>query len=302
MRTLPAAIVILFLAAGCGTSTTPASTDNAGAMIHVVAAENFWGSLAMQLGGNRVDVTSIIINPQTDPHDYEPTAADGRRIASARYVISNGVGYDPWVGQLLSANPVSGRTTLSVGDLLGRKEGDNPHRWYFPGDVERVLKRITADYEHIDAKDASYFEQRYQELETTGLATYHGLLSEIKQKYAGTPVGASESIFVGIAEATGLNLITPSRYMTAISEGTDPTAQDKATVDDQIKNHLVKVFVFNSQNATPDVKTLVDAAKASGIPTPTVTETLTPVNLNFEQWQSMELTELRDALAKATGR
>jgi zinc/manganese transport system substrate-binding protein len=247
-------------------------------------------------------VTSIIANPDTDPHAYEPTPADGRRIASAQYVISNGVGYDAWMAKLLTANPVPARTALAVGALVGKKEGDNPHRWYFPGDVETVTGRITADYKRIDRKDAAYFDARHQDLESTGLAKYHQLLSEIKQKYAGTPVGASESIFVGIAEATGLKVITPSGYLTAISEGTDPTARDKATVDGQIRNGLVKVFVYNTQNSTPDVKTLVDAAKAKGIPTPTVTETLTPAGASFEDWQVAQLQVLRDDLAEATGR
>lgn len=302
MRTLAAAALGFILVIGaCSNGATPRATS-AATKIQVVAAENFWGSLAAQLGGERVDVASVIVNPDTDPHDYEPTPADGRRIASARYVISNGVGYDAWIEKLLAANPAPGRTTLSVGKLVGKKEGENPHRWYFPTDVESVIKRITADYKRLDAKDAAYFDQKYTDLETNGLAAYHSLLASIKQRYAGTPVGASESIFVGIAEATGLDLITPARYTTAISEGTDPTAADKATVDAQIKNREIRVFVFNSQNATPDVKTLVDAVKVRQIPTTTVTETLTPANATFEQWQSSELMQLRDALAKATGR
>jgi zinc/manganese transport system substrate-binding protein len=302
MRSLAAvAILVGLFATACSNGTAPGTNPRSG-KLRVVAAENFWGSIASQLGGDRVDVTSIITNPNTDPHDYEPTPADGREIASAQYVIANGVGYDTWMTKLLSANPSTGRTTLTVGALVGAKPGDNPHRWYFPSDVEAVTKRITADLKHIDIKDAAYFDQRYKSFESNDLATYHGLLADIKRRFSGTPVGASESIFVGMAQATGLDLITPSRYMTAISEGTDPASQDKATVDAQIKDKRIKVFVFNSQNATPDVRALVDAAKANGIETTTVTETLAPANATFEAWQSKELTELRDALAKATGR
>jgi len=293
---------LLLLTIGACSNGTAARTNASTSKVHVVAAENFWGSLAAQLGGDRVDVASIIVNPDTDPHDYEPTPADGRKVASASFVIENGVGYDAWMDKLLSADPVKGRATLDVGKLVGKKEGDNPHRWYFPADVENVIKRITADLKRVDRKDASYFAQRYTDLEQNGLATYHRLLADIKTKYAGTPVGASESIFVGIAEATGLDLITPARYMTAISEGTDPTAQDKATVDRQIAQRELKVFVFNAQNSTPDVQALVDAAKRANIPTTTVTETLSPATASFEEWQSDELTVLRDALAKATGR
>src|SRR6266487_1438959 len=113
----------------------------------IVAAENFWGSIAAQLGGDRVDVTSIITNPNADPHDYEPTAADARSMASARFVIVNGIGYDPWAQKLLAANPVPGRGVLDVGALIGVPAGGNPHRWYSPPDVQRVIDAITAGYE-----------------------------------------------------------------------------------------------------------------------------------------------------------
>src|SRR3954466_12379963 len=115
-------VAVAVVVGGCssGKSSTATSTDG---RIHVVAAENVWGSIAAQLGGDRVTVKSIIDNPDTDPHDYEPTAADGRTVASARYAIVNGVGYDPWASRLLSANPVSGRTVLNVGDLVGVKPG-----------------------------------------------------------------------------------------------------------------------------------------------------------------------------------
>ncbi len=107
-----------------------------------MAAENFWGSIAQQLGGGHVHVKSIIDNPAADPHDYEPTAADGRAVATARYTIVNGIGYDAWANKLLSANPGSDRTELKVGDLVGVRPGGNPHRWYAPADVHKVIEKI----------------------------------------------------------------------------------------------------------------------------------------------------------------
>src|SRR5437868_9030331 len=117
----------------------------AATQIHVVAAENFWGSIATQLGGDRVQVTSIIDNPATDPHDYEPTAVDARTMAGAQMAIVNGVGYDPWASKLIAANPVSGRVVLDVGDLVGVKTGGNPHRWYSPANVQQVTNAIVGD-------------------------------------------------------------------------------------------------------------------------------------------------------------
>jgi zinc/manganese transport system substrate-binding protein len=134
---------------------------------------------------------------------------------------------------------------------------------------------------------------------STGLKQYDDLRAEIKQKYSGTPVGATESIFAYLASDLGLNLISPAGFLKAISEGTDPTAADKATMDSQITNKQIKLLVFNSQNSTPDVQALVDKARAMGIPVTSVTETLDPANLTFQDWQSKQLQALSNALAGA---
>lgn len=295
-----AAVGLAMSLAGCSSSSSGSVAAGAGSQpIRVVAAENFWGSIAAQVGGDRVQVTSIIANPDTDPHDYEATAADARTIATAQYVIINGVGYDPWAPKLVDANPASGRKVLTVGQLVGVPDGGNPHRWYAPPDVEKVINQITDDYKLLDSKDAGYFDQQRQRFETQGLARYHALIDRLKRDYAGVPVGASESIFAPLADALGLKLLTPVGFLNAISEGADPTAADKATTDRQITTRQVKVFVYNSQNATPDVKALVVQAQAEGIPVATVTETPTPPGASFQDWQTRELGELADALAKA---
>ncbi|HYS39992.1 MAG TPA: zinc ABC transporter substrate-binding protein [Pseudonocardiaceae bacterium] len=291
--------------AGCSTAAPAATTGSSGGSgktITVVAAENFWGSIAKQLGGSHVNLTSIISNPDTDPHDYEVTPADARTIASAQFMIINGIGYDPWATKLVAANPVGNRTVLTIGDLVGIKEGGNPHRWYSPTNVHQVIEQITSDYKKIDPADAGYFDQQKQNFETQGLAQYNQLIADIKSKYAGTPIGASESIVSLLADGLGLTMLTPASFLTAISEGSEPTAADKATIDNQIKHKLIKVYVFNSQNATPDVQAQVDAAKAAGIPVTTVTETLDPATATFQHWQVKQLQGIEAVLAQATGK
>jgi zinc/manganese transport system substrate-binding protein len=287
---------------GGSASAASGSGSGSGKRIRVVAAENFWGSVASQLGGGHVQVTSIITNPNADPHDYEPTAADARTVADAEMTIVNGIGYDAWADKLLSSNPSSGRTQLKVGDLVGLKPGDNPHRWYSPADVRKVIAQITADYKKIDPADSADFDKLRSTFENKTLGTYNQLIADIKTKYAGTPIGASESIVSPLADGLGLKMLTPYSFLSAISEGTDPTAHDKALIDHQIKSKQIKVYVYNSQNATPDVKQQVKEAKAEGIPVTTVTETLTPAGASFQQWQVRELRGLRAALAKATGK
>jgi len=309
VRGLGAAVVLIGLLAGCATGTQagsgPAGRSSASSgdtKIDVVAAENFWGSIAAQVGGEHVTVTSIITNPDTDPHSYEPTPADGRALAQARYVIENGVGYDPWVGKLVDANPAPARSVLNVGDLVGVKEGGNPHRWYSPDDVHQVIERVAADYTRIDPADAGYFGQRKQAYETQGLARYNRLIADIKSRYGGTPVGASESIVTPLAEGLGLRMLTPESFLDAVSEGTDPTAADKLTVDQQIKTRQINIFVFNTQNATPDVAALVTEAKATGIPVATVTETLAPPTAGFQDWQVGQLQGIEQALSQVIAR
>jgi len=293
MRTL-SLVAALLAATVCAVSGSAAPRGGA---LQVVAAENFWGSIASQLGGDRVHVTSLITNPATDPHEYEPTAVDARTLAGAKLAIVNGIGYDPWAPKLLSANPVQGRIVLTVGDVVGVKAGGNPHRWYSPGDVQRMIAAIVADFMKLDPKHAAYFARQKAIFETKGLAAYKAEIALIRHRYAGVPVGASESIFALMASALGLKLVTPPAFLKAISEGTDPTAQDKATVDRQIAKREIKVWVFNSQNGTPDVARLTSAARHRGIPVTTITETLTPATATFEAWQVAQLRALRAALA-----
>ncbi|MFG2471617.1 metal ABC transporter solute-binding protein, Zn/Mn family [Streptomyces canus] len=299
------AFLAALLGVGASACSTAASSDAATSSdgpIRVVAAENFWGSIAQQLGGSHVEVTSIINNPNGDPHDYEPTAADGRTVAGARYALVNGIGYDAWADKLLASNPDSGRTELKVGDLVGLKPGDNPHRWYSPADVHRVIEKVTADYKEIDPDHAAYFDARKKTFEDKTLAPYSELVSSIKQTYGGTPIGASESIVTPLADGLGLKMLTPASFLEAINDGTDPTAGDKAAIDRQIQEKKIKVYVYNSQNSTPDVQAQVKEARAQGVPVVIVTETLTPAGASFQDWQVRQLRELKQALARETGK
>jgi zinc/manganese transport system substrate-binding protein len=303
-RTLPAVAlcVALLLGAGCATSGTRTDDLQGDRKLQVVAAENVWGSIAAQLGGTRVDVTSIVANPATDPHSYEATAADARAIADADLVIVNGLGYDAWAGKAVGANPSPIRAVIDVGDLTGHHAGDNPHRWYYPADVDRVATAISHDYQRLDPRHASYYAHRLVDFRSSSLAAYHHTLADLRRRYAGTPVGASESIFEGLARAVGLRLVTPTRFLDAVSEGSDVTAADKATVDRQLSRHQVAVFAVNSQNSTPDVQRLVAKARADHIPVVPLTETLSPAGATFQQWQVAQLRALGQALHEATGR
>jgi zinc/manganese transport system substrate-binding protein len=297
---LAALLAGLCLLAGCGGSSTSTAGTGAG-RLRVVAAENFWGSIASQLGGDKVTVRSIIANPNTDPHSYEPTASDGVALARSQIAIVNGLGYDKWASRLIAAN-LGSRVVLDVGQLLGLKAGENPHQSYAPSSVARVIGAISADYKRADPKDAAYFERQRTAFETQGLAQYNRLRSEIRSRYAGVPVGYSESIFQPLGQDLRLRLLTPYSFAKAIAEGTDVSAADKQTVDAQAQRREIAVWVYNSQNATPDVQRVNRLAQAAHVPIATITETLSPASATFEQWQAAQLSSLLAALHRGTGR
>jgi len=302
-------VVTVVALAGCGAASSAAPRGSggqgggrSGKVLQVVAAENVWGSVAAQVGGPHVEVTSLIDNPDADPHDYEPTTADARAVASADLVIVNGVGYDGWAEKLAAASPAPARTDLVVGDLLGVPDGANPHRWYNPDDVARVVDQLAADFAKADPADAAAFEAQRSAFRNDALAEYTKVIADIRATYAGTPVGASESILAMVTPALGLDLVTPPTLLRAVSEGTDPSVADTTTADQQISGKKIKVYVVNSQNATPDVQAQVDAARAAGIPVTAITETMVPATARWQDWQTRQLVALRDALREATGR
>ena len=294
-------IFLLIALAACGTTAQTFAPSNNGP-IQVVAAENFWGSIAAQVGESHVHVTSLIVNPNADPHSYEPTTNDARTVADAQYVIFNGAGYDPWMNTLLQSNPASGRKELNIGMFNGKRTGDNPHMWYNPDYVTAVANKIRDDLKSLDATHIKDFDSSAQTFLTTGLEQYHRLIADIKTKYSGTPVGATESIFSYLAPALGLKLVTPYSYLKAVSEGADISASDQATVEQQISTKQIKVLIYNSQNTPNTIQVLITKAKASHIPVAPITETLTPATATFQDWQTAELQGIQNALAQATGK
>jgi zinc/manganese transport system substrate-binding protein len=276
-------------------SCTGTSSNTGGGVLSVVAGENFWGSIATQLGGVHASVTTIVSDPNADPHHYESNNSDARAFAAAQYVILNGTGYDDWGQQLLAAKPVSGRKVLTVATLLGKRQGDNPYFWYNPDYVEQVANQITKDYQSLDPKDSAYFTQQRTAFEDA-LATYHRLLGEIKAKFAGQKVGSTESIFVYMANYLGLNLISPPDFMEAVAEGNDPPAGCVLTFEQQILQRQIGVLVYNAHTLTQVTDHLKGLAVAHGIPLVAVTATIQPPDVRFQDWQVEQLLELQIAL------
>ncbi len=219
--------------------------------------------------------------------------------ATANYVILNGDGYDSWGDSLLSASPNASRKVLIVAQLLGKRYGDNPHFWYSPDDVNRVIARMESDLISIDPKDTDYFQAQYKALQSS-LAEYQNRIANIKRAFGGTKVASTESIFVYLADAAGLDLISPPEFIDAVAEGNDPPASSVVEFEKQLKGHEPQVLVYNEQTVTPLTENMKKLAAEAGIPTIGITETIQPPDATFQEWMNAELLELQNALnAKA---
>jgi zinc/manganese transport system substrate-binding protein len=290
--------ILLLLVLGLGASACGGGTPAAGrsGLIKVVAGQNFWGSIATQLGGSKASVQSVVTDPNADPHEYETSTNDARAFADADFVVLNGAGYDDWATRLLSANPSSHRTVLTAADMLGKKAGDNPHFWYNPDYVTRIADRITAGYRSIDPADSAYFDEQRAAF-TTALKPYVQRIADIKAKFSGVPIVSTESIFVYMAAALGLNLISPTAFMNAVAEGNDPPASAVIEFQNQITGKQVKVLVYNVQTATAITTNIKQLASRAGVPLVGVSETLQPESSTFQDWQLAQLTALHNALS-----
>jgi zinc/manganese transport system substrate-binding protein len=283
--------------AACGgaTSSGPAGGKTGTGVIQVVAAENTWGSLAAQLGGSHAHVTSIVTDPNADPHEYVASTTDARAVATASFVIVNGAGYDDWASRLLSASPDSRRVVLNIASLVGKKPGDNPHLWYDPTYVIEAIKQISTDYKLLEPKEAAYFMARYVAV-LASLSQYNHLISYIQDHFAHQPVASTESIFQYMAEALNLDLVTPYSFMKAVAEGYDPPARAEATFYQQIADRSFKVLVYNVQTVTPLTSQLRAKAAEAGIPVVGVSETIQPPIDTFQEWMDGELSAIANAL------
>jgi zinc/manganese transport system substrate-binding protein len=285
---------------GFAIDNTSKTTSNKG-QLQVIAGENFWGSLVGQIGGDKVHVTSIVSDPNADPHEYESNNADAREFATANYVILNGAGYDSWGDKLLSASPSSNRKVLTVATLLGKKDGDNPHFWYSPDYVNKVTTQMESDLAGIDPKDAGYFQQQLKTLQDA-LSGYQSRIKSIEQQFGGTQVAATEDIFAYLAQASGLNLISPPAFIEAVAEGNDPPAASVVQFEQQIQDNKPKILVYNEQTVTPLTTNIKTLAAEQNIPVVGVTETIQPPDTSFQDWMNAELINLENALnANALG-
>ena len=269
--------------------------SRAGQAVTIVAAENFYGDVARQLAGPDATVTSILGNPDDDPHAFEATPSVARAIADARIVIANGADYDPWMEKLLGASRSASRTMINVAALVGRKPGDNPHLWYEPATMPAFAKALAAALTAADPAHRVAYQQRLEAV-LASLKPIDAKVALLRQKHAGTPVTATEPVFGYMAAALGL-VMRNERFQLAVMNDTEPSASDVAAFEDDLRQRRVKLLIYNSQATDESARRLLEIARRSKIAVIGVTET-EPRGKTYQDWMQDQLDALDDALAK----
>jgi zinc/manganese transport system substrate-binding protein len=287
-RLLEIVSAVATLALGSG-----AQPVTAGGMIQIVAAENFYGDLAAQIGGNHVAVTSILANPDEDPHLFESTPSTARTLATADIILYNGAGYDAWMERLLSAGGTPGRTTLVAADIAGRTNGDNPHVWYDPATFPAVAAALATELAKRDPADAAEFSANLEGFDQS-FAAATADVAAIRAAHAGTKVTATEPVFGYMVAAMGLDMLN-QRFQLATMNETVPSASDVAAFEDSLKSGSVKVMFYNSQVTDDTTMRLLDLARLANVPLVGVTETM-PAGQTIQSWFAAQLAAVAAAL------
>lgn len=294
--------------AGCGsTSPTGSSSSSAAtpsaagtaassAPIEVVAGTNVWGDIAKQIGGDRVNVTSILSDPNADPHEYESDAKTAAAVSKAQLVIENGLGYDDFMDKLLSASPNPQRDVLNVADAMQISGQDaNPHIWYDIAKIPAAAAAISDQLGKLDPADAGTFTANAKTF-TDSLAPVTAAIANIKTKYSGAPVGYTERVPGYLVDAAGLKLATPPSFAQSIEDGNDPSVADNQAMDTSLSGKAIKVLLYNGQVTSPATEAVKTLAQQNGVPVVGVTETLPPSDKDFQAWQLRQINEITTAL------
>ncbi|TPI12984.1 cation ABC transporter substrate-binding protein [Mesorhizobium sp. B4-1-3] len=265
--------------------------------VNIVAAENFYGDLARQIGGSHVSVTSILSNPNDDPHLFETSPSTARMIADAKIIIYNGADYDPWMDKLLSASTGTQRTTIVAADLAGKKSGDNPHLWYNPVTLPAIAKELATDLSKRDPTNAAHYQANLTKFQSS-LEAINKQISDVKAAYGGTQVTATEPVFGYMAEALGFKMLNYD-FQIAVMNNAEPSPTQVAAFENSLKDGSAKILFYNSQVTDEATTRLLDIAKQNKVTVIGVTET-EPAGQTIQSWFAGQIGDVQKALAART--
>lgn len=286
--------VVLLIAIGAAVWLMQPQDNSFPKKLKVVAAENTWGNLAAQIGGDDVDVTSIITDPNADPHLYESSAQNAAAIAQADVVIVNGLGYDDFMNKLLDASPNVHRSVVTIAHVLGAHNGDNPHFWYDLSRLNQITEAIQSAFSSQKPAAAARFTTNAASL-SQALKPMFDRAALIKQRYAGVPVVYTERVPGYMLPVLGLNNKTPTTFAGSIENGNEPSPADQSTMQNLIAARQVRLLFYNSQASSPATVSLRNMAAQANVPVVAVAETL-PAHATYQSWMESQLDAIRAAL------
>ena len=288
---------LALLASACSSSSPSASgSSDPGGKIVAVGAENEYADVIQQVGGQYVQVSAIMSNPNTDPHTFEASASVARVVSAAQLVVQNGVGYDTFMNTIENAAPNSSRKVIVVQDLLGLPaDTPNPHLWYKPGTMPAVANAVAADLAALQPAHASYFKANAAAF-ISSLTAWNNAIAAFKAKYPGTPVATTEPVADYMLQAAGADNLTPWAFQADIMNGTDPSAQDVAVERSLFTQHKVKVFLYNQQVTDSLTESFITLAQSNGIPVVGVYETMPVPGFDYQSWMLAEVQDLQKAV------
>jgi zinc/manganese transport system substrate-binding protein len=251
----------------------------------IVAAENFYGGVAAQVAGPSAKVASIMSNPNQDPHEFQTDAETAKAVAKADIVIYSGIGYDTWMEKLLAAQARPGRVVIKVSDLIGAKDGDNPHIWYDPKTMSALVAKLAVILKKPDA--AAQFSRSMQPL-LDKIAT-------LQPKARGVKVTATEPVFGYMATALGFQMMNYP-FQLAVMNDTEPSFRQTADFEKSLNTKTVRILFCNSQVSNPVTQRMQNLAKNNGIPVVGITETQPTDAKTYVQWMLSQLTAVQSAL------
>ena len=285
------AIVAVLALAGC--SSAVAASDG---RIIAVGAENQYTSVISQIGGRYVDATSVMSNPNTDPHTFEASAQVAATISSAALVVQNGFGYDSFMTKIESASPSSGRTVITAQKVLGIPDSaPNPHLWYSPRTMPAVARSVAAALSAKEPSHRAYFAANLAKFDAS-LKTWTDAIAAFKAAHPSVPVATTEPVADYLLEAVGTRNLTPWALQAAIMNDTDPAPQDVAIQNGLLTGGRVKVFLYNQQVTDSITATYLKLARANHIPIVGVYETMPTDGYTYQSWMEAELSALDRAV------
>ena len=285
-----ASVGMLASVAACGSGQ---STSEKNGTIEVVASVNQWGTVAKTLGGDNVNVTSIINSTNVDAHDYEPTTSDIAKLQKAQVIMGGGAGYDAWA---VKAAQTANATIVNAAEVGGVNDGENPHVW-FSADVRKaVAQAITEAYEQADAAKKNDFD-KMNDRWTAEENNVESKIAEVKQKTDGLAYAATESVASYLAEDMGLTDATPSGYARATANESEPTPTDIKQFTDALKAGEIKLLVVNTQEESELTGKITDAAKSVEVPMVELTEQMPEQYDSLTAWMEGLVDAFSQAIA-----